>query len=250
MTQPIINIYRTLQEALSFEDSQINRYYSFNGVQLLPFSSVKYVQITNTPDGINLEDWMVFVVNPSKDTRTDVTSSFMVESLTNSDNGDPQFYWSLSNVQQDFGMDLVYLEIYQALGETFYSTPFLLTNEEKEKTTRFHYKSKRTDIYQSIGFQAWFRQNSKQSEITKYYEASTKNSVTQAVKTHKIAKYESELMDVNNLISLSDVLENPYLYVDETRAYLYEAVEVPELTNQENFGRIKFNLSFNNNDKY
>jgi len=250
MTQPVINIYRTQEEALYFKDSQMNRYYSFNGVQLLPFNSIKYVQITDTPDGIDLEDWSVFVVNPSKETKTDITVSFMVESLTNSDNGNPQLFWSLSNVQYDFGMDLVYLEIHQALGETFYSTPFILTNEENEKTTQFHYKAKRTDTYQSIGFQTWFRQNNKQSELTKYYEASTKNSVTQAVKTHKIARYESELMDINQLISLSDVLENPYLYVDGTRAYLYEAIEIPELTNQENFGKIKFNVSFNNNDKY
>ena len=248
MTQPIINIYRTTEEAFHFENSQMNRFYSFNGVQLLPFNETKYVQVTNTPSGINLEDWTVFVVDMCTGVKTNITPSFLVQSLTNSDNGDPQFYWSLTNVQYDFGMNLIYLEIHQSLGETFYSTPFLLTNEEVEKTVQFHYKTKRTDTFQSIGFQTWFRQNTKQTELTTYYEASTKHTVTQAVKTNKISKFVSEIMDIEQLISLTDVLENPYLYINKVRASLYEAIEIPEVTSQENFGSVKFNVSFNYND--
>lgn len=243
MTQPIINIYRTKEEAFYFKNSQINRFYSFNGVQLLPFNERKYIQVTNTPDGIDLEDWTVFGVDMCSGEKTDITDSFMVESLTNSDDGAPQLFWSLENVQHDFGVGLIYLEIQQSLGETFYTTPFLLTNEESEKTTQFHYKYKRNDNYQSIGFQTWFRQNTKQTELTTYYEASTKKTVTQAVKTNKIAKYVSELMDIEQLIALSDVLENPYLYVDGVRASLFEAVEIPEVVNQENFGTVKFSVS-------
>lgn len=243
MTQPIINIYRTTEEAFYFDNSQMNRFYSFNGVQLLPFNTRKYIQVTNTPDGIDLEDWTVFAVDMCSGVKTDITESFMVESLTNSEDGAPQLFWSLENVQHDFGMNLIYLEVGQSLGETFYSTPFLLTNEESEKTTQFHYKSKRNDNYQSVGFQVWFRQNTKQTELTTYYEASTKRTVTQAVKTNKIAKYVSEIMDIDQIISLTDVLENPYLYVDGTRASLFEAVEVPEVTSQENFSSVKFNVS-------
>lgn len=250
MTQPIINIYRTTEEAFYFENSQMNRFYSFNGVQLLPFNENKYVQVTNTPDGIDLEDWTVFAVDMCTRAKTDITEAFMVESLTNSENGDPQLFWSLTDVQEDFGMNLIYLEVQQSLGETFYSTPFLLTSEEEEKTTQFTYKAKRTDSYQSIGFQTWFRQNTKQTELTTYYEASTKQTVTQAVKTNKIAKFASELMDIDQLIALSDVLENPYLYVNNIRASLFEAVEIPEVVNQEIFGSVKFNISFNNNDVF
>jgi predicted enzyme related to lactoylglutathione lyase len=250
MTEPIINIYRTKQEAFYFKNSQINRFYSFNGVQLLPLNTSKYVQVTNTPKGINLEDWTVDVVDLCTGVKKTITSSFKVESLTNSLNGDPQFFWSLTNVPYDFGMNLIYLEIKQSLGETFYSTPFLLTNEEKEKTTKFTYKTKRTDTYQSIGFQTWFRQNVKQTELTTYYEASTQQTVTQAVKRNKIVKYVSEIMDVEQLIALTDVLENPYLYIDNIRASLFEAVEIPELTGQENFGSVTFNVSLNLKDTF
>lgn len=248
MTQPIINIYRTKEEAFYFKNSQINRFYSFNGVQLLPFNERKYIQVTNTPDGIDLEDWAVFGVDMCSGVKTDITDSFMVESLTNSDDGAPQLFWSLENVQHDFGVGLIYLEIQQSLGETFYTTPFLLTNEESEKTTQFHYKYKRNDNYQSVSFQTWFRQNTKQTELTTYYEASTKKTVTQAVKTNKIAKYVSELMDIEQLIALSDILENPYLYIDGVRASLFEAVEIPEVVNQENFGTVKFSVSLSEGD--
>lgn len=248
MTQPIINIYRTKEEAFYFKNSQINRFYSFNGVQLLPFNERKYIQVTNTPDGIDLEDWTVFGVDMCSGEKTDITDSFMVESLTNSDDGAPQLFWSLENVQHDFGVGLIYLEIQQSLGETFYTTPFLLTNEESEKTTQFHYKYKRNDNYQSVSFQTWFRQNTKQTELTTYYEASTKKTVTQAVKTNKIAKYVSELMDIEQLIALSDILENPYLYIDGVRASLFEAVEIPEVVNQENFGTVKFSVSLSEGD--
>lgn len=248
MTEPIINIYRTKEEAFYFKNSQINRFYSFNGVQLLPLNINKYVQVTNTPDGINLEDWTVDVVDLCTNVKQDITASFNVESLTNSDNGDPQFFWSLYNVPYDFGMNLIYLEIKQSLGETFYSTPFLLTNEESEKTTQFTYKAKRTDTFQSIGFQTWFRQNTKQTELTTYYEVSTQQTVTQAVKRNKIARYVSELMDIEQLISLTEVLENPYLYINNVRASLFEAVEIPELTMQENFGFVDFDVSLNLRD--
>ena len=102
MVEPVINIYRTKEEAFYFENSPINTQYIFKGVQLLPNNRLKYVQITNTPNGINLEDWTVYVVD-CKGTKTDITSSFLVESLTNSDNGNPQLYWSLKNIPFDFG---------------------------------------------------------------------------------------------------------------------------------------------------
>lgn len=86
----------------------------------------------------------------------------------------------------DFGYGLQYLEITQAVGETFYSTPFLLTNEESEKTTAVHYKSKRTDTYQSIGFKVWYRTNDKEELnsrlITKLLF--TRHTVTQTIKTN------------------------------------------------------------------
>jgi len=250
MTAPVINLFRSKDEALYFKNSQLNGFYVFTGVQLLPNNPISYVQITDTPDGLNIEDWTVKAVTLYKGTQTDITPYFNVDSLTNSLSGNPQLFWSLTDVPFDFGSNLIYLEINQTLGETFYSQPFLLTDYENEKVTQFHYKDKRTDIYQSIGFQSWFRQSDKKTKLTSYYEASTRNTVTQAVETNKTEKHVSEDMSIDTLIQFTDILESPYLYVNQIRCSLFEAVNVPELTQQENFGNITFVLSPNKNDVY
>lgn len=246
----LINLYKSFEEAMSFKNSWMNQFYDFTGVQLLPNNTLAYVQRTNTPNGINLEDWTVNVVDLCKGTKTDITSYFAVEKLTTNDDGSPQLFWSLRNVPFDFGYGLVYLEVGQAIGETFYSTPFLFTNEESEKTTQFHYKSKRTDTYESIGFKMWYRNSDKKTELTTYYETSTRHTVTQAIKTNKIDIYKTERVSIDSLIALSDILESPYLYVDMVRASLFTAIEIPKPMSRENYGRMEVQLSLNKADIY
>ena len=122
---------------------------------------------------------------------------------------------------------MVYLEIEQAVGELFYSTPFLLTNIEHEKTTQFHYKDSNEDVYQSIGLQTWFDEEDKKTELTTYYEVSTKNTVSQAIKTSKIELFRTELMPKSVLIGLTYLLESPILYVNYIRCSLFEAIDLP-----------------------
>lgn len=248
MNTPVINIFRSKTEAFYFKNSQQNRFYAFTGVQLLPNNPLKYIQVTDTPNGLNLEDWSVNVVNMCTDEKTDITPYFTVEKLTNSLNGNPQFYWSLENVPFDFGYELIYLEITQAMGETFYSQPFLLTEIDSEKTTQFHYKTKKSEPYQSIGVQTWFRNITRNEELTQYYEASTRNTVTQAVKVNKLEKHFTELMSLDILNHISDILICPYLYLNQIRISLFEAPKFPEVTNQENFGKMEFIVSPNKYD--
>jgi len=223
--KPFINIFRTKDEAFYFKNSQINTQFIFKGVQLLPNNASKYIQVTETPDGIDLEDWTVNVVDLCKGTKTDVTAYFFVDSLTNDLDGAPQLYWSLTNVPFDFGYRLVYLEIAQLIGETFYSSPFLLTNIESEKTTQFHYKDNKDDVYQSVGIQTWFLDEDKKTELTTYYEVSTRNTVSQAIKTNYLQKFRTELLPKSVLILLTYLLESPVLYVNYIRCSLFEAID-------------------------
>jgi len=247
---PFINIFRTKEEAFYFKNSQINTQFIFKGVQLLPNNASKYIQVTETPNGIDLEDWTVFAVDLCKGTKTEITPYFFVDSLTNSIDGSPQLFWSLTNVPFDFGYKLIYLEINQSLGETFYSNPFLLTDIESEKTTQFHYKDNKDDVYQSIGLQSWFFDEDKRTELTTYYEVSTKNTVSQAIKTNYLQKFRTELMPKSVLVLFTYLLESPILYVNYIRCSLFEAVEIPEKTAQENFNSIDFSLSPNFNDNF
>lgn len=250
MQNPIINIYRTLEEALYFKNSPRNAFYTFSGIQLLPNNPNKYIQVTNTPNGINLEDWTVYGVSLCGNTETDITASFMVEKLTNSLNGNPQLIWSLENVPVDFGFGLIYLRIEQAVGETFYSTPFKLTSINEELVSQITYKYKRTDEFQSIGANIWFRTESLQINLQNYYETSTENTVTTAVQSNKTEFWETESMSISNLINIVQVMKLPYVYINGVRTYFFEAPEIPKPTSQENFGYMELHLTLNPNDVY
>jgi len=246
----IINLFRTLNEAMYFKNSPRNTQYLFTGVQLLPNNINPYVQKTDTPNGIELEDWTVLVYSLCGKLLGDITDSFMVDSLTDSVNGNKQLYWSLTNIDLDTGWDLVYLKITQALGEDFYSTPFRLTNIESEKTTQFTYKKRFTDSYESISLTTWFRQEMQTKELTQYYQQSDKRTVTAEIKVNNTEVYETELMPISGLIKMSDILTVPYLYVENVRANIFEAPEIPKVVNQENFGTFTYQLSLDYNDIY
>jgi len=128
----------------------------------------------------------------------------------------------------------------------YYTNPFYITSLDEDRCTKIEYKNSLDEINQSIGLKFWFRQKSRQSELTTYYESSTKNTVTQAVKTHNLEMYESEFMSIDDLILTATILESSYLYIGTTRYSLFEAIKIPELTQQENFGKLKFTLAPNN----
>lgn len=250
MINPVINIFKSLDEAMYFENSQANRYYIFSGVQLLPNNPNKYLQVTNTPGGINLEDWTVWGVNMCDGVEQDITESFFVEKLTNSTNGNPQFIWSLTNVPIDFGWKMIYLKILNQVGEFFYSQPFRLTDLEKEKTSQFIYKEKASEDYQSIGFNAWFRNHKQYKDLTLYYRISDEKSVASAIKRNNVSRYEIEDMPFNRLIELSDVLSCPYCYIDGSRLNLYAAPKIPDPEFQENFGNFIFEATVDKSESF
>lgn len=251
MVNPVINLFRTLPEAMYFKNSQINTQFIFSGVQLLPNNSQKYIQVTNTPNGINLEDWTVKVMSVCSDEELgDVTDNFMVESLTNSDNGNPQFVWSLTNIAQDFGWKLIYLKITQAVGETFYSQPFRITSIDSEKTAQFNYKFRETDQIQSIGFTAWYDDEDLLQEQTTYYEESTQSWVTASMEQGEIEYWRTELMHKTLLKKLKEILGLPFVYINNVRASLKEVPEIPRKTSQENFSEMSFVVNFHPDDVF
>ena len=248
--KPVINIFKSLNEAMYFKNSQINTQFVFSGVQLLPNNPIKYIQVTETPNGINLEDWIVKVYSLCGKELGDITNNFMVESLTNSTNGNPQLYWSLQNINQDFGWQLVYLKITQVLGETFYTQPFRLTSIESEKTTQINYKFKESDEIQSLGFNLWYDDEDLLQELTTYYEESTKSWVSAGMEQGYIEMWKTELMHKSVLLKLKEIMGLPYVYINGIRASLKEASETPKKVAQENFAEMTFALNFHPNDVF
>jgi len=254
-----INLYTTKAEALYFKDSQRNSFYEFGGIQLLPNNT--YTQkVTNVELGngydisvLKVSDdsvigGLLYVLDELPNTNTIYAASNTIYAASNTLRTDSFsnsiFYISITPTV-DYQNELIYLNFYNGTN-TYYSNPFYITALDEDRTTKFTYKDLTSNQYESIGLKTWFRQKSRQSELTTYYESSTKNTVTQAIKTHNLEMYESEFMSVEDLIMTAEILENPYLYIGSKRYSLFEAVKIPELTQQENFGKIKFTLAPNN----
>ena len=254
-----IKLYTTKTDALYFKDSQRNSFYEFGGIQLLPNNT--YTQKTS----ISLENpYVISVLKVADDSLicnllysiTDIINMNTIRIDNTSitiDNNAPltidvyattPYYWSITPTEDCYN-DLIYLK-FTYNSTNYYTNPFYITALDEDRTTKFIYKDLASNNYESIGLKTWFRQKSRQSELTTYYESSTKNTVTQAIKTHNLEMYESEFMSIEDLILTAQILESPYLYIGSTRYSLFEAVKIPELTQQENFGKIKFTLAPNN----
>lgn len=245
-----IELFKTKKEALSTRTSPIIQFHRNNGIQLIPNDEYPYIQSTQHPQGIELEDWSVEIHSICGMTPVDVTSYFMVERVYNDDNGVAQIEWSLTNVPYDFGSRFVYLEIEQLVGEKFYSNVFQLTSNDIERTARIDYKAKDSDTMHSICLQMYFWQNLKVQEITTYYETSTRNTVTALVKSQKHERWQTKTIANDLWIKITDAFENKYVYVDLIRSYAFEAMEVQEFEASENFKQNTFKISLNQNDIY
>ena len=224
-----INLHTTKSAALYFRDSQINKFYEFGGIQLLPNNS--YTQKTT----IDLDDLYTISILKVAD---DSVMGSLSYSITEVINVTPSYYWSITPTV-DCSNNLIYLKFTYGL-INYYTKPFYITSLSEDNVTNFTYKDLASNQYETIGLKTWFRQKSKQTELTTYYESSTGRTVTQAIKTKSLEMYESEFMSTEDLIMTAKILENPYLYIGSTRYYLFESVKIPELTQQENFGKIKF----------
>jgi hypothetical protein len=242
-----INIYNTLSEALSSYESPITSHYSFDGIQLLPAQTNPYTQFSENSTGVELEDWEVYAVNIRNSERTNITDKFFVFGNFTDTNGMPQIIWTLTDLP-DLGWDFVYLEINQLLGATYYTNIFRVTNHKKEFTTRFDYKAKTTDYYQSIQLNVWYKQDLNRDEITTYYEISTKNTVSVAIKEASIQKWYTNIVNNALMLKLRDLLNTRYKYIDLVRFDLFEAFEIPEISQRQNFAQQSFLISLQKND--
>jgi len=225
-----INLYTTKAEALYFKDSQRNSFYEFGGIQLIPNNiyyqpysysyTITKVESFRLRDDVLLNDLSLYVK---------INSNIIEFSVDDT-------------MPYDYGNELIYLR-FTYIGGFLYSNPFYYTTLDEDKTTYIGYNDNSVNYLYYVSLKVWFRQKSRQSELTTYYESSTKNTVTQTIKTHNLEMYESEFMSMEDLIMVTNILESPFLYIGTTRRYLFEAVKLPELTQQENFGKIKFTLS-------
>lgn len=252
MSFAFINIFSTKEEALSARYSPLTYIRENNGIQLLPLQETKYIQTSYVREGIELEDWEVFAVSPCGTVRVDITGNFFIERVFQDNSGIPQIDWSLQNLP-DMGYEMIYLEINQLLepggySDTWYTSLFQISSYESENTARIDYFDDIYDTHQSIQFQMFWWMYSRNFELVSYREVST--SVTKTV-TSTSSRFETWLTNVvnrNYILMLTELFDLTYMYVDYVRCFPFEASEIPDLEEAENFTQYRFTLSFDKSD--
>ena len=101
-----IRIEHTIEAAKFYRYSPIENpdMLYINGIQLLPNNPLPYVQRTNNPEGIEIEDFVVSVVDLCGNELADITDAFDIVTVFQDENGKPQVEWSLTNIDYDAGM--------------------------------------------------------------------------------------------------------------------------------------------------
>lgn len=240
-----INLFSSKEAAFYVEESPIveKNTSTYKGVQLLPGHPYEYVQITDNPQGVVLEDWTVKVMTLCGSELADISEKFLVKAPFDDNNGTPQIVWSLKQVGQDFGSRLIYLEITQTEGETFYTNPFVISDDEGHKITRFDYKEDTDLAMQSTGLVTYFRNWRNADTVNQRYEKSTSMVRTLSVEQRKIARMFTEIWNNDLMLRFSRMLQCRYLYRDLTRHYLYEAFEIPDPEGTANFKDAEYLLT-------
>lgn len=250
-----INLYNTKEEALSTRYSPNTSIFEHRGIQLLSENELKYIQPTNVPDGIELEDWAVFAVSLCGSQRTDISEKFMIERVYQDDNGVSQIEWSLTDLP-DLGTGLVYLEVNQLLegsesyADTWYSNVFSITNYESEYTSRIDYRDDASETMFSTQLGIYFWQNDAEDSLSSYTEIGTGTRRTIEATYSEFETWDMVLMPKVLALKFKKLFINTFVYINLTRAFPFNQIEIPKLEAQENFVKVTFDLSFDNTDIY
>lgn len=227
-----IRLRDNLGDAHNTGDSPANTHRYVGQVQLLPFNKTPYLQITNVPGGIELEDIQVFAVDCAGN-ETEISDAFYFLPFT-AHNGSAQLVIEIIDIPFDFGNTPVYLKFVQALEKEYYSNWILITDNEKNLTSRFDYKNTSNfwgisyeiaDYYQSIQLRCYFDDYVSKDELDTYYQISRNQNVNTRALVADINQYRFEFLDGWTAKRLKRALYGDYCYINSVRSYPDEALE-------------------------
>ena len=250
-----INLYHSKEQALSYRYSPNISILNHKGIQLLSGQQTKYIQPTNVPDGIELEDFAVFAVSLCGNKRTDISTSFMIERVYQDDNGVSQIEWSLKNLP-DLGTGLVYLEVNQMLlgetvyADTWYSNVFQITSYQAGSTARIDYRDDETETMFSTQLQIFFWREAKNNTLSTYVEAYSGDTVSSQSVYSKYEIWDTKRIDRTIALKFDELFKFTFVYIDFIRCSPYSVFEIPDPSGTENDTRFPFNLSFKYGEVY
>lgn len=251
-----IRLKNSKESAFNLNDSPIIKFNYVGQVQLLPFDTEPYLQITNSNVPIVIEDYTVNAVDCS-DNEFDISDSVFIEPFIDS-NGISQIAFEIINIQKDFGTTPVYLKFDQLNGETFYSNLILITENQKELTTRLDYTFN-SNIYgidyevanysQSIRLQIYFNTYISQDEIDVYYQISTSQNVNTRANISDLQEYITQEFNAFTYKRLKRALYQE-CYFDLTRVYATEGLEFETREEEANISQSRFIVDPDESNNY
>lgn len=248
-----IRLENTLEKAMAYKSSPDDKFFSFRGIQLLPNNDYPIIQTTNNIEGVELEDFAeVNVISMCGEVLENITAYFeVIDNFQDPETGLPQITWKiLPNIPFDFGNQLIYLEIKQLVGETFYTNPFAITSEGSEFTSRIDYREKYSDVMQSINACLYYYDFDVQKEYSQYWEVSTKRTRTNTIKSQSFDIYRTQIIDKYILEKIVNIFDFKYTYLNLIRVNIFEVVEIPRKEGFENFVQTDISFNFDESEIY
>jgi hypothetical protein len=236
MEQPtFIRLENTLADALYYKGSPIYKQLYFGGVQLLTNSDNPYVQRTYVKGGIDIPTWEIKVKDLCGNTVGDVTTLFEILNTFIDANGYSQLYWRLQPNTEDYGYQLVYLEIHTAADTFAYSSPFYWTEHESDRTVRVDYRMNDTDIMLSTQLQMFFKQDGDEHTLSNYTSVSTGKLINVTSQLMEFEYWQTAPIRIDLFRLIKKIFLNKERYFDYKFTSLKEAFDTPELTADENY---------------
>lgn len=247
-----IRLENSLEKAKFYRYSPVENTHNMliSGIQLLPNNALPYIQRTFNKEGIELEDFTVFIIDTCGKELADITGSFTVLNAFQDKNGKPQIDWKLENVNFDAGAELVMLKINQGFNTVYYSSYFKLTQEDSVYTSRWDYKNTPNGQMLSTQLGFYFRQLNPQTNVETYTTLSEGKIMNQGVVYSEIERWQSRLIDKNFFPLFIKMFTSRFVYCDLLRCGIPEAIEAPELSDVENFYETSFSITRDSDDTY
>ena len=251
-----IRLRGTRNEAFNMSDSPFAEVLYNNQIQLQPFDLEPIVQITNAPDGVELENYTIFLVSCDSGREEDVSRSFFVQPFQDI-NGIAQIVFEIIDIRFDFGGEDCYFRFENASIPVYYSNKFRCTANQIDKTTRYDYKHNtnfagvsysRADFFQSIRLAVYYNDLVQRDELDQYYQITTNQNVNVRAKISDLSQYRGEAISIWIFRRLKRVLYSSFCYIDEVRSYPFDPPENGERFENSNIAEVNFLVDANEND--
>lgn len=250
----------TLAEAWNQNASPVVDLMYRGQLHLLPFDPQPYLQITDSPTSLILQDEVDVYLLDCNGQELEINDHIDLTNITDS-NGIKQFFIRLKYLPVDYGMNLISLKIdTQSTGggnrTIYYSNPFLLTSLNYDRTSRVDYRVVRdyTDFptsknfYQGIRLNFYYNRHVDATELDNYYQITRQQDVISNVNENDHIEWMFERADAWHWVRLSKALYRSACYINQVRNYPAEGLELQPREGDTNFSESPFITAPNPSD--